>query len=134
MYRSFPTKADLVRALAQVHVDWLRDRIQQASEEAGSGAYRALGGLLEDAMRRLAEDKLMVEVLASVDEEDLPVAADLDTVLVLGRQQGTIRDDVTGMDVAVLAAGCARALLGLEIRDPAVWRRYAELCLSAFRP
>jgi AcrR family transcriptional regulator len=134
VYRSYPTKADLVRALAQVHVDWLRDRINRASEEAATDAYRALGGLLEDAMHRLAADKLMVEVMAAVEEDDLPVAADLDRVLELGREQGTLRDDVTGMDVAILAAGCARALLGLEIRDPAVWRRYAELCLAAFRP
>lgn len=134
VYRSYPTKADLVRALAQVHVDWLRDRVLRATEEAATDAHRALGGLLEDAMHRLAADRLMVEVMAAVDEEELPVGADLDGLLERGREQGTLRADPTGMDVLVLAAGCARALLELGIRDPALWRRYAELCLAAFRP
>src|SRR4051794_1873565 len=42
VYRSFPTKADLVRALAQTHVDWLDARIEAALEAAQQDAYRAL--------------------------------------------------------------------------------------------
>lgn len=134
VYRSYPTKADLVRALAQVHIDWLRDRLVLAAQEAEADAFRALGDLLEEVMLRLAEDKLMVEVLAGVEEDDLSLTAELDRVLALGREQGSLRDDVSEMDITVLAAGSARALLELGIRDPAVWRRYAGLVLAALRP
>ncbi|GGL03032.1 hypothetical protein [Nocardia jinanensis] len=54
-------------------------------------------------------------------------------VLALGRAQGSLRADATGMDIQVLVSGAARALIELDIRDPAVWRRYAQLISAALR-
>src|SRR5262245_43871561 len=42
VYRSYPTKADLIEAIAQQHVDWLRGIVAAAVSEAESDAYRAL--------------------------------------------------------------------------------------------
>jgi AcrR family transcriptional regulator len=135
VYRSYPTKADLVRAIAQLHVDWLRERIGEAAAAAEEDAYAALGSFLEQLATRLAEDRLMVEVMARVvdiEEVRRDDRAGL-RLLALGREQGTLRSDVTMFDVRVLVSGFARALIELEETDPAVWRRYAALTLAALR-
>jgi AcrR family transcriptional regulator len=137
VYRSYPTKADLVAALAQVHVDWLRMLAATAVEEARGGqAYEALGTLLEDLATRLAQDRLMIEVLSMGGWEDDVGEANnqFADVLTHGITQGVFRSDVTAVDVQVLVGGFARSLVDLEVRDPDVWRRYARLVLAALRP
>jgi AcrR family transcriptional regulator len=135
VYRSYPTKADLVRAIAMLHVDWLRERIGDAADAAETDAYAALGTFLEQVATRLAEDRLMVEVLSSVVDVEEVRREDRagERLIALGHEQGTLRPDVTMFDVRVLVAGFARSLIELEITDPAVWRRYAALTLAALR-
>jgi AcrR family transcriptional regulator len=135
VYRSFPTKADLVRALAQSQVDWLTGRIEAAVGPAAQDAYAALESALVEITTRLAEDRLMVEVLSGTHGiEDPPGPTPADRILELGVEQGRFRDDVTEQDIVVLMAGAARALIELDERDPAVWRRYARLVVAALRP
>lgn len=135
VYRSYPTKADLVRALAQVHVDWLREQVRAASVAAEDDAYTAIRDLLDRIVTRLAEDRLMVEVLTSVDDVEDPEGDALsERLLALAKEQGSVRDDVTMFDVSVLVAGSARVLIDLDQRDPAVWRRYGRFALAALRP
>lgn len=135
VYRSFPTKADLVRALAQVHLDWLVERIALASAEAEADAYQAMEAALVDILARLARDRLMADLLGSSEGLDNPDSADRVTrILELGIEQGTLREDATSLDVQVLGAGIARVLLELRINDPEVWTRYARLALAALRP
>lgn len=135
VYRSYPTKADLVRALAQVHVDWLRDEVRAASVAAEDDAFSAIRDLLDRIVTRLAEDRLMVEVLTSVDDVEDPEGDELsERLLDLAKAQGSVREDVTMFDVSVLVAGSARVLIDLDQRDPAVWRRYGRFALAALRP
>jgi AcrR family transcriptional regulator len=135
VYRSFPTKGDLVRALAQVHVDWLAERIRVASEAAVTDAYAALQAILEEVFSRLAEDRLMVKVLSGVEglEEDVQSKERLEEIIRHGVEQGALREDVTSMDLHVLMAGVAHALLEMGIDDPALWRRYARFAIAAVR-
>ena len=134
VYRSFPTKADLVRALAQTHVDRLDARIREAGDTAGEDAYRVLEAALEDITTRLAEDRLMVEVLSGVDGLEPAADQPVERILALGVEQGVFRFDVTERDLTVLVAGVARALIDLDEREPEVWRRYARLAVAALRP
>lgn len=134
VYRSYPTKADLVQALARVHIDWFHQLVDTAVEAARTDAYRALEALLERVTARLAEDRLMIEVLSGVEGlGDEHLEGQLEQILALGRAQGSLRADATGMDVQVLISGAARSLIELDIRDPAVWRRYARLTSAALR-
>ncbi|MBH0776754.1 TetR/AcrR family transcriptional regulator [Nocardia bovistercoris] len=135
VYRSFPTKADLVRALARPHLDWFHELGAVAVRAASADAYGALEDLLEQIAARLAQDRLMVDVLSGFDDiGDERLAAHLESILALGRSQGTLRPDATGLDLDILVSGVARALIGHDIRDPDVWRRYARLALGALRP
>ncbi|WP_235736856.1 TetR/AcrR family transcriptional regulator [Nocardioides alcanivorans] len=136
VYRSYPTKAHLVDALAQVHVVWLSDALDEAMQAAETDAHAALGTYLHAVAGRLAENKLMSDVMAQathgVDSE--AATEKLDRILGHGRAQGTIRNDITPLDIRVLVSGFVRALLGLDIRDPALWHRYARLTMAALRP
>jgi AcrR family transcriptional regulator len=135
VYRSFPTKADLVRALAQTHLDWLNGRVEAAVEPAAEDAYAALESALEEITARLAEDRLMVEVLSGVEGLEAPEGPQpAARILELGIAQGAFRADATERDLTVLVAGAARALIDLDERDPDVWRRYARLAVAALRP
>lgn len=139
VYRSYPTKADLVRALARIHIDWFYDLATTAVEAARTDAYRALEEFLERITARLAQDRLMVEVLGGVEGlegegiEGERLGSRLEHILALGRAQGSLRADATGMDVQVLVSGAARALIDLGIHEPEVWRRYARLAVAALR-
>ncbi|WP_327151148.1 TetR/AcrR family transcriptional regulator [Nocardia sp. NBC_01329] len=134
VYRSYPTKADLVQALARMHIDWFHQLVTAAVEAAQADAYRALEALLERVTARLAEDRLMIEVLSGVEGlGDEYLEQQLERILALGRAQGSLRADATGMDIQVLVSGAARTLIELDIRDPAVWRRYARLTSAALR-
>lgn len=136
VYRSYPTKADLVRALALVHREWLAERLREADSRADDDAYTAMETAIEEIFGRLAGDRLMVEVLGGVEglDDDADSIGIFDRVLALGAHQGTIRRDVTSFDVHVLMTGVARALLERDVRDPGEWRRYARLAISALRP
>ncbi|MGW5381352.1 TetR/AcrR family transcriptional regulator [Nocardia sp. NPDC003963] len=134
VYRSYPTKSDLVKALARMHIDWFHQLAATAVEDARADAYHALEALLEQVASRLAEDRLMIEVLSGVEGlGDEHLERQLERILALGRAQGSLRPDAGGMDVQVLVSGAARALIELDIRDPAVWRRYARLISAALR-
>ncbi|MFI5717718.1 TetR/AcrR family transcriptional regulator [Nocardia sp. NPDC051750] len=134
VYRSYPTKSDLVQALAQSHIEWFQELTTAAVRAAQTDAYHALEALLERIAARLAEDRLMIEVLSGVQGlGDERLEQQLDQMLALGRAQGSLRADATGLDIQVLVSGVARALIDLDIRDPEVWRRYARLALAALR-
>jgi AcrR family transcriptional regulator len=135
VYRSYPAKADLVRAIAMVHVDWLRCLIAEAAEDAEQDAFAALERLLETITTRMAQDRLMIEVLNSVGdvEHDPEVERMGERLLDLAKRQGSLREDATMLDIQVLVSGFARALIDLGVDDPAVWRRYAGLTLAALR-
>jgi AcrR family transcriptional regulator len=135
VYRSFPTKADLVRALAQTHTDWLGARLDAAAAEAEHDAYAAMEDALVDIFARLATDRLMADVLSAADGVEDPVSGGhVQRILDLAIAQGTLRADAQGLDITVFVAGAAHSLLELKIADPEIWRRYARLALAALRP
>ncbi|MDH2414469.1 helix-turn-helix domain containing protein [Nocardioides sp. CER19] len=136
VYRSYPAKADLIDAIAQLHLGWLQSVITAAAEEAEVDAYRALSEAVLAITTRLAKDRLMVEVLTRMEdwEPDSATDSSAERILDLGRQQGTLRDDVTMMDLQVLVGGTAHVLLELGVTDPATWERYTNLALAALRP
>lgn len=135
VYRSFPTKADLVRALAQEHADWLVARLDVTLAEAGDDAYGAMEAALIEIFARLATDKLMADLLSTADGVEDPVSdGHVQRILDLAIAQGTLRADAQGLDITVFVAGAAHSLLELGITDPAIWERYARLALAALRP
>jgi AcrR family transcriptional regulator len=134
VYRSYPTKADLVAAVARHQITWLAERVAAAAGEPD--AFTALRDLLGDMAERLAGDRVLAAVLPQDDRwlEDTGLTEQLTRIVAAARRQGRLRSDATIQDIRILLGGCARALIDQDIRDPAEWRRYANLVLNALRP
>lgn len=134
VYRSYPTKAALVDAVARDQVAWLDGRIHEAHREPD--AFEALSGLLGDICQRIAADRLFLHVLIRKDQwnSGLDRVEVLDGLLRDAKRQGRLRDDATVEDIRVMVGGFTRSLLELDVRDPAKWRRYATLVLKALSP
>ncbi|UGQ12309.1 TetR/AcrR family transcriptional regulator [Yinghuangia sp. ASG 101] len=133
VYRSYPTKDDLVAAVARDRLTWLADRVGAAGRR--DDAYAALHDLLGDISAGLATDRLLADVLPHAtrwrQEHDLD--GQFDRLIERARNQGRIRPDATARDIRILVGGYSRVLTDLGVRDPAQWRRYASLTLHALR-
>ncbi len=133
VYRSYPTKDDLVAAVARDRLTWLSDQIAAAGRR--EDAYAALHDLLGDISAGLATDRLLADVLPHAtgwrQEHDLD--GQFARLIERARDQGRLRSDATAQDIRVLVGGYSRVLTDLGIRDPAQWRRYASLTLHALR-
>lgn len=134
VYRSYPTKTDLVEAVARHGLAWLADRVAAAARRPD--AFTALHDLLGDISEKLAGDRVLVEVLPQARQwrEDNGLNLQFAQIIAAAQRQGRLRSDVTPQDLQVLVGGYARVLLDLGIHDPAQWRRYATLALNALRP
>ncbi|WP_405177681.1 TetR/AcrR family transcriptional regulator [Nocardia sp. NBC_01377] len=133
VYRSYPTKTDLIAAVANHHLTWMNERIERAA--ATDDAFAALRVLLRDLSDKLAADRSFAETLPHTQRpSDRDQASHhFARMIAAAQRQGALRPDVTVLDIHVLVGGYARVLLDLDIRDPAQWRRYSELVLDALR-
>lgn len=134
VYRSYPTKTDLVEAVAREHVRWLDGLVVEADQH--EDAFQALSDLFGAIAARLAEDRLFTQVLGQAEQwrDGRERTGALDRIVAAAKLQGTLRPDATAQDIEILVGGFSRVLVDLDIRDPAVWRRYSTLVLDALRP
>src|SRR5215472_12077947 len=137
VYRSYPTKTDLIAAVARHQLSWLESRARAAAGQPATPETLRL--LLCDIFERLACERVLAEVLP---KEVIPgtraimehVMTHLDRVVETQKAAGHLRPDATAHDLRVMVGGCARQLTALGDRDPARWRRYGELIANALRP
>jgi AcrR family transcriptional regulator len=130
VYRSYPTKAGLIDAVAEYQLRWVEERIAWAAEQPD--AHQALGVFLDDLAERLASDRILADVVPQdLSSRTQRMAEALSALLDAAKAQGRLRPDVSNEDVRVLFGGSIRQLVAMGIRDPAVWRRYSRLILRA---
>jgi len=133
VYRSFPTKEDLLEAIARLCLAELEQRTAAALREADP--YEAFRRYVLELFGALARDRLLAERLADAAS---PAAASvlktLVSVMETARAAGTVREDATQLDLRVLLCGAVLQLVRLMERDPVTWRRYGDMVLRALRP
>ena len=113
------------------------ERARAAAERPD--AWQAFADLLLDSAERQARDCSFSAGLAH--ESALPeitaarvaMYEAIDELLARAQAAGDMREGVTSRDVKVLFGGTAQMLRAEGNRDPAVWRRYAELVAAALR-
>jgi AcrR family transcriptional regulator len=132
VYRQFASKDELLAALVVERLSVIGEDSQSALERPGT-AWTSLVDLLWSLAERQAEDHVMGEAMASVSEHPAVQVAHASTLQALGRvldaarEEGTLRADVTTLDLQLLFAGTrAAAQFG-----PDAWRRVLELGISA---
>ena len=137
VYRCFPTKEHLVSAVLAERLRWYEEAARAAARQPD--AWEAFTGLLQDAAERQAGDCTFSAGLAH--ESALPEVAQaraamhdaIDALMARAQAEGRMRPGVTSHDLKVLFAGTAQMLRAQGDRDPASWRRYAELVANALR-
>ncbi|SNY64679.1 TetR/AcrR family transcriptional regulator [Paractinoplanes atraurantiacus] len=132
VYRSYPAKQDLIVAVAREQFQQLAARTEAALQ--GEDAYAQLCLYVPDLFAALAADRVLGDAL--FDGRILPatmILAQVGELLERAAEDGPIRPGATEADVRVMLCGPVRQLIVLGEQDPAVWQRYAEMVLNAFR-
>ena len=137
VYRCFPTKDHLVAAVATERSRWFEREARAAAAAADPwGAFAAFVASVAEAHCR---DRGMVFSMSQGIELPELVEARADALeavrelMNLAIAAGAMRPDAQPADLKVLFGGIAGSLARAEEHDPAVWRRYAQLVVDAFR-
>jgi len=135
VYRSFPAKTDLVAAVLVERLRWFEALAREAaSADDAWVAFRATMVTAADA--RAAEHSLGDGIAADLSTPEVDAArarcqAALEALMDRAKAQGAMRADATADDVRLLLGGVLRVLAADGERDPATWRRCAELICDA---
>jgi AcrR family transcriptional regulator len=134
VYRHFPTKEDLLAALADRKFEWMAERARQALAE--EDAWEALCGFVRDTSAGQAEDVAIGEAMGSRPEM-MSAAAQrvgmielLDELVSRAQAQGAVRDDVTGSDLPMVFCGLGSVAKAGTVLEFMRWDRLLELVLD----
>jgi AcrR family transcriptional regulator len=137
VFRSYPTKEDLIAAIACDRVRWVEQRVDEALSE--DDAWAAFERLLDDLAHRHATDQISLAALAhdtgapALAEARACANAALARLMDRAKEQGTMRADATPEDVRVLFHGVTHAIDDAGRRDLATWMRWSALFANALR-
>jgi AcrR family transcriptional regulator len=137
VYRSFPSKENLIAAVLEQRMEWSRERAELAAQAPDAGA--AFRELLFEMAEVHASDHALADAMAykTLLPELAPaleaVRQALDRLVARAQEQGSIRPDVTGAEVRVLLSAVTRAMAEAGEHDPAVWRRHLSLMADGLR-
>ncbi len=137
VYRHFPTKDDLIAALARERFRRLADKVSEALE--AENPWEGLCDVIRFAAQIQAEDRGLCEVMGSRPEvmDASARAAGLDKLIARlvrrAQRSGELRKDVTWQDVPMIACGLG-SVTQAEVGPAAGrWPRLLEIILDGLR-
>jgi AcrR family transcriptional regulator len=136
VYRSFPTKDDLLDAVALKRIGWFQERMIRASEE--DDAWAAFESMVLDLTARLERDQALGAVLRpTYTRPALKTAKDaclrpLEPLMARAIEQGAMRADAEPLDLSTMISGFTYALTN-EQADSERWARFAHRIVDTFR-
>jgi AcrR family transcriptional regulator len=136
VYRHFPTKEALFEAIATDRFGRIiaHARALLAGGERGRGLHVFLAGLIDES----ASDQVLADAFARVEAGERAVEAEREFMAALGdlllaaQDAGTVRRDVTVMDLKLLLVG-GQAMQRYG-RDPQLARRALRVMLDGLEP
>jgi len=138
LYRRFPTKAALVEAIFEEHLDRLAALAEEALLE--DDPWRGLAGFLERTVALQAENRGFAAIVAvHLRDEQLLAAARrrvtplMQQLLERAQAAGVVRPDIVHEDISVLFWTSARVVDATRDIAPEFWRRYLTLSLDGLR-
>jgi AcrR family transcriptional regulator len=139
LYRRFPTKAALVEAIFEEHLDRLAALAEQALLD--DDPWRGLAGFIERTVALQAENRGFAAIMAvHLRDEQLLTGARRRVTPVVTRlieraqAAGVLRPDVVHEDISVLFWTSARVVDATRDVAPEFWRRHLSLSLDGLRP
>lgn len=133
LYRRFPTKADLVRAILDQSI---AENLSPAMENAlrRDDPLQGLIDLVEAAMLMAAREHNILAVARKVgaltDDISAPLYEALTELMVRAQRDGLVRDDLVADDLPRIIAMLNSILWTMEPSSDG-WRRYLDLILDA---
>lgn len=140
LFRHFPTKDDLVSAVLIDRMAQLRGLIGEIATTRLPG-LDAIGEVMAAGAAVLASDRsffdaaaMRVAVDPNVQREKLALDEALDGLVAAAQRRGEVRDDVTGVDIAMLMMAATNTCAPTMELFPQLWRRYLALMIDGLRP
>jgi AcrR family transcriptional regulator len=139
LYRRFPTKEDLLRAVVQDLTSTVVDEIESAGADDDPGeAFAAVAhALAASTARNRALHQVLQEawplIPGASDCRDQTLGA-LAPLLERAQAAGAVRDDLVAADVPALCAVAARLPSWRLEAEPELWTRYLAVILDGLRP
>jgi AcrR family transcriptional regulator len=137
VYRHFPTKEDLIAAIADEHFARLAEAAQQGLE--AEDPWQAFAEFIRFSARVQADDRGLCEVMGSrpdvrgraAEAAGLPDLAD--RLIKRAQRSGDLRRDLQWQDVPMIACGLGR-VTGIDV-GPGTgrWPRLVEIILDGLR-
>ena len=137
LYRRFPTKQDLLRAIVEDRVDQLTASV---AEIAGmDDPWEAFAAAAEEFASAIAQDRAFFEVVQALEPDTAFAARErtlkaLAPILRRAQKAGVVRGDLVIEDVPALCAVAARLPAVRLDQQPDLWRRYLGVVLDGVRP
>jgi AcrR family transcriptional regulator len=137
VYRHFPTKEDLLQALADERFVGLAEAAETAleAEDPGEGFVE----FMTYSARVMAEDRALSEAmdqlpgLCRLAAERVEMLRLTGEVLSRAQESGDVREDLVAEDIPALVCGLGRAVRSEVERPTMSWERYLEIMLAGLR-
>jgi AcrR family transcriptional regulator len=137
VYRHFPTKNDLIAAMAAERFERLADKARECL--AMDNAWDGLAEFIRFAAQIQADDRGMCDVMASRRDlmAEAAQAADLprlsDEIVKRAQESGQLRRDLEWEDIPMIA--CGLGSITTQTMGPAIgrWPRLVEIILDGLR-
>jgi AcrR family transcriptional regulator len=137
VYRHFPTKQDLLRALADDRFEGLAEAARDALEV--EDAWQGFVGFMTYSARVMSEDRALSEAMDQLPGLCRTSAARVDMLALTGevvaraQASGELRADLLPEDVPALVCGLGRAVRSEVERPTMSWERFLEIMLAGLR-
>ena len=138
VYRHFPTKEDLLQALADDRFAGLAEAARTALDDPD--AWNGFSEFMRYSAEVMAADLALSEAMDQRPEMCGQAAEDVKLLEIVGelieraQAEGTLRSDVVPEDVPSLICGLGRATRETEGRPSMSWERYLAIILAGLRP
>ncbi|HEY7150531.1 MAG TPA: helix-turn-helix domain-containing protein [Solirubrobacterales bacterium] len=138
VYRHFPTKEDLLQALADDRFAGLAEAARRALDDPD--AWSGFSEFMRYSAEVMAEDRALSEAMDQRPEMCGQAAEDVRLLEIVGeliqraQADGALRADVVAEDVPSLICGLGRATRESEGRPSMSWERYLAIILAGLRP
>lgn len=137
VYRHFPTKEDLLEALAQARFEGLADHAREALDSPDG--WQGFVDFMTYSARVMAEDRLLSEAMDQRPETCGRAADGVQLIELVSelvdraKATGTLREDTAPWDVPGLICGIGRAVRSAPGTPALTWQRHLEIILSGLR-
>ena len=138
VYRHFPTKEDLLQALADDRFAGLADAARSALDDPD--AWDGFSEFMRYSAEVMAEDRALSEAMDQRPQMCGRAAEEARLLEIVGelieraQAEGALREDVVPDDVPSLICGLGRATRESEGRPTMSWERYLAIILAGLRP